>query len=244
QRLEGRPGAGERRGVRRMRVDDRLHVRALAIDPDMEPHARVRAPLAIHGSQVGVDEHHALGRRFLEAVAELQRPPGVGPVAARGDLSREPGLVSLRRQDPAGERERLAVREADAGEVLLHLPAYALHEVRLVPGLRGGMVHRMRFGRKSESAGKSRMTVMRTMSATMKGITPRKTVPVDTDGNRVFRTKRFIPTGGLMRPISTTTTIRMPNQTGSNPSCRMTGRNTGMVSSTMESSSMAVPSST
>ena len=50
-----------------------------------------------------------------------------------------------------------------------------------------------------------------------------------------------MPTGGLMRPISTTTTIRMPNQIGSTPRCTMSGKNTGTVSRIMESSSIAVP---
>ena len=44
-----------------------------------------------------------------------------------------------------------------------------------------------------------------------------------------------------MRPISTTTTIRMPNQTGSRPSGTMSGKNTGTVSRIIDSSSMAVP---
>ena len=54
----------------------------------------------------------------------------------------------------------------------------------------------------------------------------------------------FMPTGGLMSPISTTQTMMMPNHTGSRPRCTITGKNTGMVSSTMDSSSMAVPSTT
>ena len=77
----------------------------------------------------------------------------------------------------------------------------------------------------------------------MNGMTPRKTVPVVTSGSSVLRTNRFMPTGGLMSPISTTQTMMMPNQTGSKPRCTTTGKNTGIVSSTIDSSSMAVPSS-
>ena len=47
-----------------------------------------------------------------------------------------------------------------------------------------------------------------------------------------------------MRPISTTHTMMMPNQTGSKPRCTITGKNTGMVSRIIDSSSIAVPSTT
>ena len=47
-----------------------------------------------------------------------------------------------------------------------------------------------------------------------------------------------------MRPICTTSTISTPNHTGSKPRPVTMGKNTGIVSSTMLSSSMMVPSST
>ena len=84
----------------------------------------------------------------------------------------------------------------------------------------------------------------RTQSMTTNGITPRKMVRVGTCGSSVFSTKRFMPTGGLMRPISTTTTIRMPNHTGSRPMCTISGKKSGTVRRIMESSSIAVPSTT
>ena len=70
------------------------------------------------------------------------------------------------------------------------------------------------------------------------------TVPVGTCGSSVFSTKRFIPTGGLMRPISTTTTIRMPNQIGSTPRLTTSGKKIGTVRRIIDSSSIAVPRST
>jgi hypothetical protein len=54
----------------------------------------------------------------------------------------------------------------------------------------------------------------------------------------------FMPTGGLMSPISTTQTMIIPNHTGSKPSWTITGKNTGMVRRIIDSSSMAVPSTT
>ena len=78
----------------------------------------------------------------------------------------------------------------------------------------------------------------------MKGSTPLKMVAVLTSGISVRSTNMFMPTGGLMRPISTTHTMMMPNQTGSKPRCTMTGKKTGIVSRIIDSSSMAVPSTT
>ena len=49
-----------------------------------------------------------------------------------------------------------------------------------------------------------------------------------------------MPTGGEIRPTCTTSTISTPNHTGSKPSWVTTGKNTGIVSSTMVSSSMMV----
>jgi hypothetical protein len=101
------PGCREGRGVRRMRMDDRLYVRPRAVDPDVEANARIR-PAAGERLQVLVYEHHALGARFLEAVAELRGPPRVGRFGARGDLAGEAGLVAFTREDPARARERAA----------------------------------------------------------------------------------------------------------------------------------------
>jgi hypothetical protein len=104
--------------------------------------------------------------------------------------------------------------------------------------------YRIMLGSQSESHGKATSSARRSTSAHMNGMTPRKTVPVDTSGSSVLRTKRFMPTGGLMSPISTTQTMMTPNQTGSTPSCTTTGKNTGIVSRIIDSSSMAVPRAT
>ena len=54
----------------------------------------------------------------------------------------------------------------------------------------------------------------------------------------------FIPTGGLIKPIWTTITTMIPNQIGSNPSVVTTGKNSGTVRRIIDSSSIAVPSTT
>ena len=78
-------------------------------------------------------------------------------------------------------------------------------------------------------------------STTTSGHTPRKMVPKPTLGSRVLITNRFMPTGGEIRPIWITITISTPNHTGSKPSWVTIGKNSGMVSSTMVSSSITVP---
>src|SRR2546422_2349148 len=99
-------------------------------------------------------------------------------------------------------------------------------------------------GSHSEIAGNATRMARRTTSAHMNGITPRNTVPVETSGSSVLSTNMFIPTGGLISPISTTHTMMIPNQTGANPRGTTTGKNTGMVSSTNDSSSIALPTTT
>ncbi len=83
-----------------------------------------------------------------------------------------------------------------------------------------------------------------TTCMTTKGQTPRKMAPSPTLGSRVLSTNRFMPTGGEIRPIWITITISTPNQTGSKPNDTTIGKNSGMVSSTMVSSSITVPSNT
>jgi len=55
-------------------------------------------------------------------------------------------------------------------------------------------------------------------SAATNGITPPKMVYVSMAGSSVLSTNRFVPIGGLISPISTTTTMRMPKKVGSAPS--------------------------
>src|SRR5688500_6616654 len=69
-------GGGERRGVRRVRVDDGPNLRTLPIDADVKAHARI-GPAAGQGLEILVDEHHSAGGCLVEAIAELERPPGI-----------------------------------------------------------------------------------------------------------------------------------------------------------------------
>src|SRR4030095_9835615 len=85
----------------------------------------------------------------------------------------------------------------------------------------------MRLGNHNEMMGKATRMQSLTTSATMNGSTPWNTVRVGTCGNSALMTNRFIPTGGLISPISTTTTIKIPNQIGSRPRCTTSGKNTG-----------------
>src|SRR5690606_11923873 len=64
--------------------------------------------------------------------------------------------------------------------------------------------HRLRAGTEAINNTRSR-------SAAMKGSTPRTMEPMAMSGVTERITNRLTPMGGVMRPISTTTTIRMPN---------------------------------
>src|SRR6058998_3905520 len=97
--------------------------------------------------------------------------------------------------------------------------------------------HFMNPGSQVAIDGKPTTIASSATSATLKGSTPRNTVPIARWRSRLFTTKMFIPTGGLIKPIWTTITTMIPNQIGSNPSAVMTGKN-------IDSSSIAVPSTT
>src|SRR5690606_21333414 len=99
----------------------------------------------------------------------------------------------------------------------------------------------MKAGSHSEMTGHATRIDRPTMSATTKGHTRRKIWFSGTWGSKALMTKRFMPTGGEIMPISITVTISTPNHTGSKPRPVMTGKNTGMVSSTMDSSSITRP---
>ncbi len=113
-----------------MRMDDRHDVRPLAVDPDVKAHAGIRSA-AGERLQILVDQHHALARRFLEAVAELQRPPGPGPVGARGDLTGEAGFMAFAGEDATGAGKRVARRQVRRREIGRHFAAHAIDEVLL-----------------------------------------------------------------------------------------------------------------
>src|SRR5262245_35259310 len=219
-------------------MHDRLHVGALAVDPDVEAHARIGSAF-FQRLEILVHQHHPLGSRLLEAVAELQGPEGAWFPGSRRHLSSEARLMIFAGKDAATLRQQLGRCSLESRQVRIHLATDAIDEVRLV-----ALVHFIRLGRKVEITGKATRIASRTQSTVMNGSTPRKMARVPTCGSRVLRTKRFMPTGGLIRPISTTTTIRTPNQIGSRPRWTITGKNTGTVSRIIDSSSIAVPSRT
>jgi hypothetical protein len=57
----------------------------------------------------------------------------------------------------------------------------------------------------------------------------------------VCMTKRLKPTGGVISAISTSSTMKMPNQTRSKPACCTSGMTIEVVSTIIETPSSAVP---
>ena len=127
-----------------MRMDDRLHIGPLAVDPDVEARAGIRPPAAVCGDrfEVLVDQDHPFRRGLLEAVAELQRPKGPRFVGASRDLARESGFMILAGEDAATNGESFFRGEREFWKIGLHLSAHPGHEMRLVE-----LVHFMRLGR-------------------------------------------------------------------------------------------------
>ena len=106
----------------------RLHVRSLLIDPDVEAHAGVRPP-AGHRFQVLVDQHHALGGGFVEAVAELEGPPRPGLVGSCSDLPGEARFVAFAREDAAAGGEELRRASFEQRQILGHFAIHAVDEL-------------------------------------------------------------------------------------------------------------------
>ena len=71
------------------------------------------------------------------------------------------------------------------------------------------------------------------------GVVPTVTSRAPAPGMRFWMTKRFRPTGGVMKPISSQTTMMMPNQTGSKPRPVMRGKRMGSRMIITDSSSSA-----
>src|SRR5262249_2646687 len=86
---------------------------------------------AIDQVEIVVDQHQIGGARLVEAEAEAQHPVCPGAITARGDLAGECGLVALRGEDPAGERDLLPQRPGRYGQMALHL----VRRARVVLGL-------------------------------------------------------------------------------------------------------------
>ena len=82
----------------------------------------------------------------------------------------------------------------------------------------------MRLGRYSTTAGKNRTIISLIRSAIKNGTMPLKMETRGTSGSIDFMTNTFKPMGGVIRLISVTTTTKMPNQTGSNPSDTTSGK--------------------
>ena len=111
----------QRRAVWRMGVHDRVHVRPMAVNPQMEAIRRVHHAVAFEQLEIVVDQHDIAGARLVEAETEAQHPVGAGLVAARGDLAGERGLMALVGENPAGESNLLAQRPGRQIQMALHL---------------------------------------------------------------------------------------------------------------------------
>ena len=78
--------------------------------------------------------------------------------------------------------------------------------------------------------------------AIQNGRMPANILLMGTSSAMPLTTKTLTPTGGLMRPISSTMTMTTPNQMGSYPRVRMMGCTMGRVRTSMAKPSRNMPS--
>ena len=97
-------------------------------------------------------------------------------------------------------------------------------------------------GNQSATAGKNTTKARRAMSAIKKGAIPLKIDASGTSGIIDFITKTFSPIGGVIKLISTTITITMPNQIRLNPIASTKGTKIGTVRKIIARPSIIVPS--
>ena len=79
------------------------------------------------------------------------------------------------------------------------------------------------------------------ISAHQKGVTPLNIVLAGTSFNTALRTNTFIPTGGVIKLISVTTTTTIPNHTMSKPRLCTNGKKIGTVSNSIDKLSNTIP---
>ena len=97
----------QRGGMRRVRVEDAVHVGPHAIDPQVKARRGIGHAVALDGMEVVVHQQQVARRDFVQPVAEARRPEGARPLRARRDLPREPGFVLLAGQHAAGQGQLL-----------------------------------------------------------------------------------------------------------------------------------------
>ena len=101
--------------------------------------------------------------------------------------------------------------------------------------------HFIRFGRNNEIPGKRISNISPTKHAAKNGKIPVKIVPNSTPPETPLMTKTLRPTGGVMNPISNTTTIITPYQMGLKPRALITGNIMGVVRIIMATQSIKQP---
>ena len=90
-----------------MGMHDRGHIGPMAIHPQMEAVRRIHHAVALEYIKIVVNQHD-IG--LVEAESEAEHPVCAWPIAARGDLTGERGLVALGGENPTGQRYLLAQR--------------------------------------------------------------------------------------------------------------------------------------
>jgi hypothetical protein len=100
----------------------------------------------------------------------------------------------------------------------------------------------IRLGKKRDICGKIKKKIRQTAIAIKNGIIPLNMVHTGTSGTAPPTAKTTRPTGGLICPINTVTTVNTPTQTGSKPKELVRGNVSGSRISNMDMISRNSPS--
>ncbi len=121
----------QRRHIRRMGVNDAVHVASCTVEPRVKSICRIGHPSTVYGVQVLVHQQQILRCNFIEAVAERLGVIGVWIVCTTSDLAGESRVMSAVEQNAARESQLLAWSPCMHGEFAIHLGKRPCNDFRL-----------------------------------------------------------------------------------------------------------------
>ena len=105
----------------------------------------------------------------------------------------------------------------------------------------GNQEDAIKLGKYKHIAGNAIINTSLITSVSKKGTVPNQIVWRGVFCITPLMTNKFIPTGGEIKPNSTTITAKIPNHTGSIPASTITGKKTGIVKNYIAKESITVP---
>ena len=105
--LQGHFEHRQRGDMRRVRMDDAVHIRPPTVHPGVKTVGRVGNAVAFQNLQVLIDQQQIAGGYLIKTQAQLLRVIGARRWPAGGDLPSQTRVVTVLEQDAARERQLL-----------------------------------------------------------------------------------------------------------------------------------------